>query len=168
MSDLREQLQKAGLVSAKQVRQAKHQDRLHRAEVGHEGLEAEKAEREQAHRRELEERRRRDQEREEAHRKEQAVREQVSLLQNRIRAGWIREATGGARRFFFVAEGGRITYLDLTDQAVRRLQSGSAAVIESRGAVRGEFCVIDGGTASSLVRDHAGILRLWNRTPDRS
>ena len=29
------------------------------------------------------------------------------------------EATGGGRRFFFIADGVRISYLDLTDQALR-------------------------------------------------
>ena len=44
MADLRDQLRKAGLVSDKEVRQAKHRERLHAAEVGHEGIEAEKQE----------------------------------------------------------------------------------------------------------------------------
>jgi uncharacterized protein YaiL (DUF2058 family) len=168
MSDLREQLRKAGLVSDKQVRQAKHQERIHRAEVGQQGLQEERAQRGEEFRKEQEEQRRKDQLLEESRRHQRAEEDRLQLLRNRIRAGWIREATGGARRFFFVAGGGRITFLDLTDQAVRRLQGGSAAIIESRGAVRGDYCVIDGQTAASLSRDQADILRLWNRTPDRA
>jgi len=168
MSDLREQLRKAGLVSAKQVRQAKHQERIRRKEVGQEGIEKDKADRESAFRREQEERRRRDQKIEEARKLRQAEEERILGLQNRIRAGWIREATAGARRFFFLAAEGRITYLDLADQAMRRLQNGSAAIVESRGAVRGEHCLVDASTAASLFRDHPEIVRQWNRTADRA
>jgi uncharacterized protein YaiL (DUF2058 family) len=167
MSDLREQLLKAGLVSPKQVRQARHEDRVHRKEVGHEGLEAERADREREQARDQEEKRRRDQEREEERRQRQADEERAQALARRIQAGWVREATGGNRRFYFVVEQGRITYLDLTDQAVRRLLSGSAAIACTRGAVRGEYCVIDANAAASLARDHGEVLCFWNRISER-
>jgi uncharacterized protein len=167
MSDIREQLLKAGLVSAKQVRQAKHQERVHRKEVGQEGLEAEKASREKAILAEEEERRRQDRELEEARMARLAEDEAARALTGSIQAGWIRDATGGNRRFYFVTEGVRITYLDLNDQAVRRLLSGSAAIVVTLGAARGEFCVVDGTTAAGLARDHAEVLRYWNRASTR-
>ena len=46
MSDMREAMRKAGLVTDKQVRQAKHKDRVHRKEVGPDGLKRERRERE--------------------------------------------------------------------------------------------------------------------------
>ena len=161
MSDLREQLRKAGLVSDKQVRQARHQERVLRKEIGHQGLEQKQAEIDLRYREELEEKRRLDRQREEARRQAQAEAEQAESLARRIRAGWMREATGGNRRFFFLAEGARITYLDLADPAIRRLQGGSAAIVESRGVARGEYCVVDGNTAASLARDHAEVIRYW-------
>jgi uncharacterized protein len=167
MSDLRDQLRKAGLVSDKQVRQAKHQDRLHRQEVGHEGLQSERADAEEAFRRQQEEQRRLDREREEGRKREQAEQQRAEALRTRVRGGWLREATSGARRFYFVVDGGRITYLDLSDGALRRLTGGSAAIVETRGAVRGEFCLVDGNAAQSLAREHPEIIRFWNRTPGR-
>ncbi len=164
MSDLREQLRKAGLVSSKQVRQARHEDRLHRKEVGRDGLEAERLERENAAREAAEEKRRRDREIEESRRASRAEEERTRLLGRRIEAGWIREATGGARRFYFVAEKDRITYLDLSDQAVRRLLGGTAAIVDACRIGRGEFCVVDGATAASLARDENELIRYWNRS----
>ncbi len=167
MSDLRDQLLKAGLVSGKQVRQAKHQDRVHRKEVGREGIEAERAATDREFVAQQEQRRLRDRAREEARRRELAATERLLALQSRIRTGWIREATAGSRRFFFVVADGRITYLDLSDDAARRLQSGRAAVVDAAGIVRGEHCVVDGATALSLSRDHPELIRFWNRAAER-
>lgn len=167
MSDLRDQLRKAGLVNDKQLRAAKHQDRLHRQEVGHQGLQSERTEAEEAFRRRQEEQKRLDREHEEARRQEQAERQRIDALRTRVRGGWLREATSGARRFYFVVDGGRITYLDLSDGAIRRLSGGSAAIVETRGAVRGEFCVVDGNAAQALAREHPEIIRFWNRAPAR-
>lgn len=167
MGDLREQLRKAGLVSAKQVKQAKHQDRVHRKDVGREGLEEEKRRQEEEVRQEREEKRRQDQDLERARAEERRREEESTRLLRRIQAGWVREATGGGRRFFFEAGEGRITYLDLNDGAVRRLLSGGGAIVETRGAVRGEFCVVDGATATALRRDHADVVRYWSRPEER-
>ena len=167
MSDLRDELRKAGLVSAKQLRQAKHQERVHRKEVGPEGLASERAAVDQAFQRQQEERRQQDREREEALRRRQEELQRNEALRTGIRGGWMREATSGARRLYFVVDGGRVTYLDLSDGAMRRLLGGSAAIAETRGAVRGEFCVVDGHAAQALAREHPEVIRFWNRSPDR-
>jgi hypothetical protein len=167
MSDLRDQLLKAGLVSQKQVRQAKHQDRLQRKELGQQGQADQKAESDRRFQEEREEKRRRDREREEAQRRARAEEEKAQALSGRIKAGWVRDATGGSRRFFFLADAARITYLDLTDQAVRRLLAGAGAIVKSCGAARGEFCVVDGNTAVSLSRDHPEVIRFWSRGNER-
>lgn len=163
MSNLRDQLLKAGLVSAKQVKQAAHQDRVHRKEVGHEGLEAERQAREDAQREEQEAKRIADRERAEEQKRAQAEEAKRNAVRMRIQNGWIKDATAGDRRFFFVASEQRITYLDLNERAQRRLQSGGAAIVETRGVVRGEHCVIDAASAEALAVDHAELIRFWNR-----
>jgi len=168
MSDLREQLRKAGLVSGKQVKQAKHQDRLHASEVGHAGLQAEREERERRQREEVAAQRQADRARGEERRsreREEAGRQRVAQL---IRGGWLREATAGARRFFFVTPAGKISFLDLTEVALRRLASGSAAIVATRGHVRGDFCVVADRAAEDLAGLEPGIVCFWNRGSDRS
>lgn len=168
MADFRDQLKKAGLLSEKQARQAKHQERLHAASVGHSGLEAERraaeqrelaeaAARKEADRRRAEERRRRE--------IEEAATQRLAQL---IRGGWMREATAGARRFFFAAEGGRIHFLDLSDIAARKLATGVAAIVETRGLVRGEYCVVNERAAIEISRLHPEIVRYFGREARRT
>ena len=91
MSDLRKQLRKAGLVTDKQLRQAKHKARVHASEVGREGITAEKRAEEERLRAEQEERKRAGRERQE----ERKLRKQETTAGQRlthvIQSGWIRE-----------------------------------------------------------------------------
>ncbi len=161
MSDLRDQLRKAGLVSDKQVRRAKHEERLHASEVGHKGIEAERLAEEERLRAEAEERRKADKARAEELKRRQAESEAHDRLAATIRGGWIREATAGSRRIFFETRTGRITFLDLSDSAVRWLSSGRAAIVETCGFVRGEFCVVTDRSAATIRQDRPEIIRLW-------
>ena len=129
MSDLRKQLRKAGLITDKQVRQAKHKDRVHASEVGREGVVAEKKAEEERLRAEQEGRKRADREREEERKRREKEAAAGQRLTRVIQSGWIREATAGTRRFFFETRSGRISYLDLSDVASRRVSSGSAATL---------------------------------------
>ncbi len=167
MGDIREQLLKAGLVSKKKARQAAHQERVHRKEVGHKGIAAEKEEQDRIFQEKQEKKRRLDQERERIRREEAALRERELLKERMIRTGWIRDACGGNRRYFFETGSGRITYLDLSDQAVRRLNSGNVAVVCTGGAVRGQFCLVDSSCAASLAKDFREVLCFWNRPGSR-
>jgi len=152
MSDLREQLRKAGLASEAQIRQAKHQERLHAAEVGHKGLEAERQAEDVRLRAESKARKETDRTREEDRKRREQEEQARERLSRVIRGGWLREATAGSRRFFFAAPSGRISFLDLSDVAVRRLTSGSAAIIETLGLVRGEHCIVGDRAASEIAQ----------------
>lgn len=167
MSDIREQLRKAGLVSSKQVRRAKHEERLHAAEVGREGLAAERAEEETRRREEAEARRRANRAREEVARKRAEEEARIHRLGQSIRGGWIRDATAGARRFFFVTSSGRISFIDLSDMAARRVVTGGAAIAQTHGHVRGEFCVVTDRAAAEIEKLGPGTILFWNRsTPE--
>lgn len=163
MSDLREQLRKAGLASAAQVRQAKHQERLHAAEVGRKGLEAERLAEEARLREETKARKAADRAREEERKRCERDAEIRDRLAQLIRGGCMREATAGSRRFFFATPSGRISYLDLSDVAVRRLISGSAAIIETMGHVRGDYCVVGDRAASELAQLRPEIIVFRSR-----
>jgi uncharacterized protein YaiL (DUF2058 family) len=163
MSDLRDQLRKAGLASEKQVRQAKHQERIHATEVGHAGLEAERRSQEERLRAEVEARKKADRAREEERKRREREGSAQERLSQLIRGGWMREATAGSRRFFFATPSGRISYLDLTDVAVRRLQSGSAAIAATCGEARGEYCVVTEAAAAEIVKLRPEIILFRSR-----
>jgi uncharacterized protein YaiL (DUF2058 family) len=161
MGDLREQLRKAGLVSDKQLRQAKHEERVHATEVGHAGLEAERQAREAREREAAEARRKASREHEEALRRERAEAAARDRIRPLILAGHIGEATGGGRRFFFETRAGQIHFLDLSDVAARRLSTGGAAIVETLGVVRGDYCLVDAGTATQLASLAPESLCFW-------
>jgi uncharacterized protein YaiL (DUF2058 family) len=163
MSDLRKQLRKAGLVTDKQLRQAKHKDRVHASEVGHEGIAAEKKAEEERLRAEREERKRADRKREEERKRQEKEAAASQRLARVIQRGWIREATAGSRRFFFETPSGRISFLDLSDVAARRVSSGSAAIVETAGTVRGEFCVVGVRAAQEIGELRPELIRVFNR-----
>jgi hypothetical protein len=161
MSDLRDELRKAGLISDKQARQAKHKERMHATEVGHDGLTEEKRREQEQRRSERQAQREADRRRE----KERAKKKNGApdqKLQQVIRSGWIRDATIGSRRFFFTTRTSKITYLDLSEPAARRLIAGKAAIVETEGATHGRFCVVT-DSAATVIRQLSGLLvRFYN------
>jgi uncharacterized protein YaiL (DUF2058 family) len=166
MSDMREALRKAGLVSEKEARRSKHQERVHRKEVGAEGLEKERVERERKLAREREEKRRKDRSLEEEKRRAEE-RPAPGDPPHLVATGVVRGAVGGGKRFYFVAAGGRITYLDLTDLGLQLVQNGSGAIVETLGAVPGEFCVVGRATAAALSAGPAKeAVRCWEAHPE--
>ncbi len=163
MSNLRDQLLKAGLVSQKQAKQAAHSQRVERKELGEETIAEARARTEEEARQAAEEKRGADREREERRRAEQAEQLRQEEATRAIVAGWIRDATAGNRRYYFLTDATHISYLDLSDQAVRRLNSGTAAIVETRGVVRGQFCVVDQAAAAILAKNHGERIRSWAR-----
>jgi hypothetical protein len=160
--DIRKALKKAGLASERDVRQAKHQDRMRRTELGAEGLAAERR------RVELEQR-------EEQARRRQADRERERLLQTRREeqgrlgriAGLLQDEDlllreAGPRRFFFEMPSGRIAFTDVSETLARRLIQGDAAVIHAAGILPREFAVVSGKAAREIEQlDRARVL-FWN------
>jgi hypothetical protein len=162
MADFRDQLKKAGLLSEKQARQAKHQERLHAAQVGHSGIEAERRAAEEKDLAEAAARKEADRKRAEEQRQQEREAAAAQRLGQLIRGGWIREATAGSRRFFFITRSGRIGFLDLSDIAARRLAMGAAAIVETQGLVRGEYCVVSERAATELAHLQPEMVRFFS------
>jgi uncharacterized protein YaiL (DUF2058 family) len=163
MSDLRDQLRKAGLVSEKQLRQAKHKDRVHASQVGHEGLIEERRRSDDRQRSEKKARKEADRQRERERQKREGEAAAAHRLEQVVQSGWIREATIGSRRFFFVTRNGRISCLDLSEPASRRLLSGTAAIVEATEAIPGDYCVVVDRAAREIAELRRELIRFWNR-----
>ncbi len=165
MADMREALRKAGLVSEKQARQAKHKQRVHRKSVGHKGLDEERRQKEAEHAEEASAKRDRDrkleQERIDQARDVEGKVDPKSL----VTQGIIRGAMGGPKQYFFTLPGGQITFLELSDSGFKRLIDGSAAIVESHGASRQAYCVVDPSAAETLEQESPGSV-LEKRSPD--
>jgi len=159
MSDMRDALRKAGLVSDRDLRQASHQERVRRKELGEDGLESERRRREEESRREEAERRAADRERERDRSREQGLRRQPPTAASRkplaelLRGGGLLPREAGPRRFYFETREGEIRFLDVSDGLARRLTQGDAAIVDTRGILSGDF----GAVAKDTAREVLGL-----------
>ena len=162
MGDMKDALRKAGLASQKQVRQVEHAGRVHRTNVGAEGLEAERSERETELRAEQERKRAADRARErelQAHREDEARRSRVEAL---LRDGSLMAREGGPRRFYFTHPSGQVHFLDVSPGLVRRLQMGDAAIVDACGLLPTDFIAIAGKNAHELRLVDSERILFWN------
>lgn len=162
MGDMKDALRKAGLVSDKEARQAAHRDRVRRKELGEEGLAAERRSLEVAEREEAERRRHEDQARDSKLRAQRAEAERDEKVTRLITEGDLLLREGGPKRFYFEAQGGRIYFLDVSDQLSRRLAQGDAAIVDARGVLRNNYTAVSGKTAAELRALDATRILFWN------
>jgi uncharacterized protein YaiL (DUF2058 family) len=134
---LKDQMVKAGLVSAKQARQAAHAERVERKTSG--GEESERAARARAEeaRREQEAARQRDRalsldrqgkQAEQEHAAQERDRHQAAVAAA-LRDGKVEHWSGN--RAYYFSDGTRIERLDVSDDTQRRLQEGRVAIVRT-------------------------------------
>jgi uncharacterized protein YaiL (DUF2058 family) len=162
MGNLRDELLKKGLTSDKRARAVLHEEQARQKKLGPELAAAERAEHEEAARIAAEERRAADRRLEEERRAHAAEDRASHRAESLILAGLIREGTSGNRRFYFVTREHTISFLELSDVAHRSLADGRAAVVESRGLVRADFCLVAAEQAAEIARLDAEQVRFWN------
>jgi len=162
MADMKDALRKAGLVSQRQVRQSEHAGRVHRKEVGDEGLAAERERQAAELQTELERKRTSDLARErelQFQREQEAQRTRIETL---LRDANLMTREGGPKRFYFTHPTGQIHFLDVSPGLARRLQMGDAAIIAAAGVLKSDFIAISGKAAHELrLVDRERIL-YWN------
>ena len=129
MGNLRDQFKKAKLISEKDARRLAHEERVHRGDVGREGVEQE-----QRARQEELERTRGDEAQRTRLRQEQLERERrneaehaacLELLEREAR----RPAPGGSAKWYFQLEDGRLPYLEVNEAERRQLGAGAFAIV---------------------------------------
>jgi uncharacterized protein YaiL (DUF2058 family) len=155
-------MKKAGVVSDTQVRQAQHGERVHRKELGAEGVAAERRQRDEELRAEQARRRREDAEREKARRSAQETEERRARLEQLVRAHDLGAAESGPRRFYFALANGEIAFVDVSDSLARRLGQGDAAILDGRGLLERDFALVPGKVAAEVERIERPRILLWN------
>jgi uncharacterized protein len=162
MGNLRDELLKKGITSEKRARAVRHEEQARQKLLGPEAVAAEAAAREEQAAREHEERMAADRRRDEERRREEASDRAAHRLDSLIHAGLLREGTAGNRRFYFVTRQHTISFLELSDGAHRSLADGRAAVVESGGLVRDDFCLVAREQAAEIGRLDPERVRFWN------
>lgn len=160
MSNLRDQLHKANLLSKKDAKRLAHEERLHRAEAGRQGLEQE----ERARKEELErlqaadrEQRREQQAQTDAERRaaeERAACEQI-LGQDVTRPGH------GRLRFYFEVDDGHLPWLEFGDVEFRRMLSGEFAVVRLSGEQAHDYGLLSVASAKRVARHFPERVAWW-------
>ena len=169
MNDLREKLLKAGVVDKKQVRQAKHQERVKRKEKGREMMEQEKKDRDAELEDRMEATRQEDREREGERQEESNNQDPVAQLLEIAQAGAVREGLFGNRRFHFVTRKGLIPFLEMSDDLAKRIELGGAAIAELPGEDVEKYIVITVQAAARMKEIDPESVRFWGevREPRR-
>jgi uncharacterized protein YaiL (DUF2058 family) len=162
MADLRDAMKKAGVVSDKQVRQSRHEARVHRSEVGAEGVEAERMRRDEELRAETERRGAADAERDRARRAGAEAEARRVRLKALVRDHDLSVSDAGPRRFYFTVAGGEIAFVDVSDPLARRLAQGDAAIIDGRGFLERDFGIVSGKIAVECETIERSSILLWN------
>ena len=75
----------------------------------------------------------------------------------------MREGAAGNRRFYFVTREGTISFLEVSDPAIRSLAEGRVAIVEAAGVVpRHDFCLVASEQAAEIAMEDAARVRFWN------
>jgi uncharacterized protein YaiL (DUF2058 family) len=162
MGDMRDALRKAGLASEKEVRQAKHRDRVRRTELGEEGLARERAAREAAQAAERTHKKQEDRAREAAQKEARDREERRQRLATLLQENDLMGREGGPRRFYFVTPERTISFLAVSPQLARRLAQGDAAVVAAAPELHADFAVISGKAAHELSAIDPERILFWN------
>jgi len=153
--DLKDQLVKAGLVSAKQARQTAHQERVERKQDRGADAKREAQARAEEVLRQKEEQRVRDQalnrerlaQQAEGEREAQAGQRRQAQIESALRDGRI-ESWSGLRSYYF-QDGTRLELLQVSDEVARMLQDGKAAIVRTFDP-RAPYTVLQAGPAQRL------------------
>jgi uncharacterized protein YaiL (DUF2058 family) len=144
------------------VRQAKHEERVRRTELGEEGLEAERRRHAEELLAEEAARKQAQAERTQAEREEHEAASRGTRLEGILRANDLAAREAGQSRFYFTLSDGEIVFVDVADTLARRLAMGDAAIVDGRGILQREFAIVSGKVAVELEAIDRSRILMWN------
>ncbi|MCO5170212.1 MAG: DUF2058 family protein [Planctomycetes bacterium] len=154
-------LVKSGHLDESKARELAREQRREEKVLGREGVEQREAERKAA----LEAQR--DAEADAARQRERArvEREARERARRVVHDNTHPGGEGGSRRWFFVARGGRVLFLEVTDEVGRLLADGKAGIVEGcQPEAPGAHVVVAGEKhLTTLVGIDRDLVRFWNR-----
>ncbi len=157
---LKEELLKAKLINKKQLKQIEHEQRLERKQLGKEGLQEKETARAQEIDQKREEQRKRDQELAQQQKEVRSEKEKAARIQEAIQTGKVEEQYTGTRKFYFVAQDGKIPFFLLNDKTAEKLERGAIAIVEYPAR---EFVLVHKSSAEKLRNLDENIVRFYQR-----
>ncbi|HEX7926894.1 MAG TPA: DUF2058 family protein [bacterium] len=169
MGSLRDEMLKAGLVSKKDAKRAAHTQRVETKETGREEAERRAAEERAAIAKQAEAQRIQDRETALKAHAEQSAKEQAAGAQARIAAqieSALREGKvehwEGQRTYYFLAGERELLFLNVSDDASRRLSEGKAAIVRSADS-KSPYTLLHAGAAEKLAEVAPERIVTWHR-----
>ncbi len=131
MGDLKDQLLKSGLISEARAKKLAHSETSRRKKLGKAGVSRERDLAVDARRAREEARRRADRQRAARDRSEEEIAEERNRLRQILQPFFASKPWRGRRRFHFVArDGKKILFLEVSDDASKKLERGEFAICE--------------------------------------
>ncbi len=161
MGSMRDQILKAGLVDKKQARKARHEEQSRQKSLGEAAVEAEQQSRDEEHHLARERQRAEDKQREIERRQQHEGELQSERVPSLIRSGQLKGSTGGNRRFFFVTAEQTVSFIEVAPPVVRSLADGHHAIVDARGVLNDDFCVVTADTARSIATLAPDRVMVW-------
>ncbi len=154
-------LVKSGHLKESDARDLTREQRREAKALGRDGVEQREAERKA----EAEARRASDAEAAREREKARVTREAQERARRVVHDNKHPGADGGSRRWFFVTRGGRVLFLEVTDEVGRLLADGKAGIVEGCDpAAPGAHVVITGEKhLQTLLGIDKDLVRFWNR-----
>lgn len=154
-------LVKAGHLDEKQARELAREQRREDKALGREGVEQREAEK----RAEAEARKAAEADAARERERQRLAREARERAERVVRDNRHPGAEGGSRRWFFVTRGGRVPFLELTDEAARLLMDGKAGIVEACDPAAPDAHVVVTGEKhlTTLLGIDKDLVRFWNR-----
>ncbi len=161
MGNLKDELLRKGLADAKRARAVAHEEKARRSRLGDGAVAAEQlaAERDRATREQ--ERRESDRRREQERQAAAAARSARAGVAQLLRERALTQGMRGNRRWHFVTRDRKIPFLELSDDAARRLENGLVAICEVPDSDPAAFVVVPADAAARVresLADHVLFL----------
>ncbi len=160
MGNLRDQFQKANLLSKKDAKRLAHEERVQRTEIGREGVEAAQ----KAHQAEVEalaaEQRAKQKETQAQLDAERRVADERAACEQILEKDVLRPSNGRAR-FYFAIEDGSLPWLELSDIDCRRVQAGEFAITRMGPRSSHDYGLLGLASAKRIARLHPDKIAWW-------
>ena len=157
---LKDELLKAKLINKKQLKQVEHEQRLERKQLGKEGIQQKEQARMQEIEQKREEQKKRDQELAQKQKEERLEKEKVARIEEIMQLGKVEGQDHGTRKFYFVAQDGKISFLMLSDNTAENLEKGHIAIIEYP---QREFVLVYKTSVEKLYSLDKNLVRFYQR-----
>ncbi len=150
MGNLKDELIRKGVADDKRARQMAHEEKARRNKLGAEAVQAERQHREQEIVAKEHSRKETDRRREQERQREDAARAARAGVAQLLRDHALTRGVRGPRRFYFVTRDKKMPFLEVSEDAGKKLETGALAICEVPDATPETFVLVPAETAGRV------------------